>query len=150
VTAGAEAAEFPAAFVAVTLTLYCAPFTTEPMVQVVAGGVAVQVRVICPLAVAVAVYPVMAAPLLAGAVQLTGNVTSCAETTVTPLGASGTAAGVPLTPGDDGVDVPTAFVAVTVTEYVTPFTSEPMVQLVVLPLAVQVRVVSPEAVAVAT
>jgi hypothetical protein len=115
VTEGLEAAEVPAPFVAVTLTAYCTPFASVLMVHVVLGGVAVQVRVVWPEAVAVAVYPLMAEPLFAGALQLTGSCESRLEVTETPVGASGEAAGVPLADGVEAVLVPSALVAVTVT-----------------------------------
>jgi hypothetical protein len=69
------------------------PFTTEPMVHVVAGCVAVQERGLFPDAVAVAVYPVIAEPFAAGAVQLTASWALRLEVTLTPVGAPGTDAG---------------------------------------------------------
>jgi hypothetical protein len=62
----------------------------------------------------------MTDPLFAGAVQETVAVV-LPLTAVTPVGASGTVAGVTATEGADEADVPTAFVAVTVKVYSVPF-----------------------------
>jgi hypothetical protein len=124
------------------------PFTTEPMLQLVLGNVAVQVFVVWPAAVAVAVKPLMTAPpLFAGEDQLTGSEAFWFEVTLTPVGASGGVEAVPVAAPDAAL-LPSAFVAFTVTVYTTPLTIPVSVQLV--PAEVQVRVVWPDAVAVTT
>ena len=62
----------------------------------------------------------MTEPLLAGAFQETIAVV-LPLTAVTPVGASGTVAGITAGEGADAAEVPTAFVAVTVKVYSVPF-----------------------------
>jgi hypothetical protein len=81
-----------------------------------------------------------------GAVQLTGSFPDRLEVTVTPVGAPGVVAGVPLAEVEAGL-VPAALVAVTVTVYVTPFVRDGTVQLVLGAVAVQAWVVCPVAAA---
>jgi len=64
---------------------------------------------------------VIAAPLLAGAVQETNAEASIAPVATTEDGASGTAEGMMAEDAEEAEPVPDTFVAVTVNEYETPF-----------------------------
>jgi hypothetical protein len=110
--ADADAAPVPTALTAVTVTEYVVPAASPVMVQLVAGGVAVQE----PDGLAVTVYPVRAEPPVdAGADH---------EAAIEPLpgvrdrlcGRDGTVVPLGVTDADpDAGPVPAAFVAVTVT-----------------------------------
>ena len=104
-----ESTEFPAAFVARTLYVYAVPFVNPVTVQ----EVVVLVQVNDP-GVEVAVYPVIALPPLdAGAVQLTRD-EALATVPETLVGAPGTVRGVTDAEAVEALEVPLAFVAVTV------------------------------------
>ena len=104
----AEADPVPAALVAVTVNVYAAP-STRPLTRI---GLEAPVPTWPPLLVTV--YEVMAAPLLAGALNATEADPSLGVTPVI-AGAPGAPAGTtPLLEGDDAAEVPAAFVAVTV------------------------------------
>jgi hypothetical protein len=95
-------------------------------VQVVDGAVAVQVS---PLPDTVAVYWVTALPPLSPGAVHAMTARSVRAVAVTPVGASGTVRGVTEVTADAG-PVPSELVAVTDTEYVAPFVSPVMVQVV--------------------
>jgi hypothetical protein len=80
----------------------------------------------------ITVYWLMAAPLVAGAVQLTVMLPLLFTTAVTAVGAPGTSAGV--TPADavDAAPVPIPLLAVTVNVYEVPRVSPTTVALVVV------------------
>jgi hypothetical protein len=81
----------------------------------------------------------MTEPLEDGALQPTDSCEFWLDVTVTPVGAPGMAAGVPV-PAEEAADAPTTFVAVTVTLYVEPFVTPVSVQVVAGGVAVHVRV----------
>lgn len=113
-----EAAPVPAAFVAVTLQLYCTAFVIE--LTMIGLVVPVPVRVVSPAAVQVTVYPVIAEPPFdAGAVN---EIVACAfpGLPVPIVGAPGTVRGVTVTL-PDAAPVPCALVALTLHVYCVPF-----------------------------
>ena len=86
------AALTPTELLAVTDTAYVTALTSPVSVQVVAGGTEVHVRVVCPLAVAVTVYVVVAgSPLVTPCAQVAVAVVSPGAT-VRFVGAPGTLA----------------------------------------------------------
>ena len=111
---GAEAGPVPATLVAATVQE-----TATPLVRpLTVSGETAPVVLFVPH---VAVYAVIGAPPVErGAAKAT---VTCAlpGVAVTPVGASGTVAGVTLAEGDDGALVPTALVAVTVHVTAVPF-----------------------------
>ena len=88
----------------------------------------------------ITVYWLIAAPLVAGAVQLTVMLPLLFTTAVTAVGAPGTSAGVIPLDAAEAAPVPTALVAVTVNVYEVPSVSPVTVALAV----VEVTPVHPE------
>ena len=117
----ADGAPVPTAFVAVTVHVYVLPAVSA---ATEIGALAwVPVRVTPPLLETHdALYPVIAAPLLEGAVKATEAV-AAESVTVTPVGAPGRVAGTKLFDAADGKLEPWVFCAVTVHVYVLPFVS---------------------------
>lgn len=129
---GAEGNPVPATFVAVTVNVYAVPFVSP----VTSNGLVAPV-VVRPSGLDVTVYAVIALPpFQAGATKLTVAVVLPAR--AAPIvGASGTVAGVTLLEGAEGSPTPTAFVAVTVNRYATPFVRPvTVIGLSVVPVAV--------------
>ena len=142
---GAEAAEVPTAFVAVTVKVYEVPevrFVTWQEVVFASGGLHVP-----PPELAVTVYPVMADPPSEGLVQLTAALDGPLEPTTaeTLVGAAGTEAEEPevvtVLLGAEGTDVkrliPSPFDAVTVKVYEVPDARPVTSQVVVVKFEVE-------------
>ena len=114
---GSEAIPVPAEFVAVTVNVYEVPFVRPCTVQLRAPFV---VHVFEP-GDDVTMYPVTdAPPLSAGADQDTTELTFTLEVADTAVGAPGAVAGIAAADALEAVDVPDAFVAVTVNVYEMP------------------------------
>ena len=112
----ADAEPIPDTFVAVTVNEYDVPFVRPRTVHEVEAVVQVNEP-----GFEVTVYRLIAAPLLAGAVQETNAEASIAPVATTEDGASGTAEGTTDNDAEEAVPVPDTFVAVTVNEYDVPF-----------------------------
>lgn len=123
----------PAAFVAVTVTVYCVSATRLAIVHVVAlAPDAVQLRVVPEVGTAVAVNPVIADPPFdVGTVQVITSEVADAVAEKPPLvGAPGTVRGVRAALAVESAPVPTAFVASTTNVYAVPFVNPLTTQLV--------------------
>lgn len=129
-----DAAEVPAALVAVTVNVYEVPLVRP----VTVAAVAPVVVAVCPPGAAVTVYPVMVEPpLLAGAVHVTAAWVFLGVA-VTAVGAPGTVFGVTAELAADAAEVPAALVAVTLNVYAVPLV-RPVTVAVVAPVVVAVR-----------
>jgi hypothetical protein len=122
----ADSEPVPTALVAVTRNVYAVPLVNPVTVVVVAGGLPVTVLGACAVVptYGVTVYPVIALPPFAGAVQDTTAEVSPA-TAPTPVGTPGTVEGVGMTEFDavESGPVPTGFVAETRNVYAVPLVS---------------------------
>ena len=134
----AEAEPVPITFVAVTVKVYAVPRVSPTMVAGLLAGV---VPVQPPQAGdGITVYWLIAAPLVAGAVQLTAMLPLVFTEAVTAVGAPGGSAGVTGLDDADDAPVPITLVAFTVKVYAVPRVSPTTVALVV----VEVTPVHPE------
>jgi hypothetical protein len=116
---GAEASEWPAAFVAKTVNVYEVPFVS-PVTRIVPETAWDKVPMMPPVS-EVAVYSVIAEPPLeTGWVKLTVAVVDPVAVAAPMVGAPGTVTGVTGADGADTAEVPPAFVAVTVNVYAVP------------------------------
>jgi hypothetical protein len=127
---GADACEEPIAFIATTVNVYAVPFVS-PYTEIVL----VNPVPILPSGLDITLYPVIGLPpSLTGGVKLTAA-WALPAVAVTPVGASGSAAGVTLAVGADGTESPFAFVATTVNVYSVKFVNPVTVIGLALPVS---------------
>jgi uncharacterized protein (DUF983 family) len=136
----ADEADVPTAFVAVTLKAYAVP-VVSPVTVILPDPDWVRVPVIPP-GNDVALYDVIAEPPLAGAVNETVIVVGPVEVNAVITGALGAIACRTEADHCEAVDVPTAFVAVTLNRYVVPVES-PLTVILPDPAWVRVPVIPP-------
>jgi hypothetical protein len=106
-----EDVDVPLAFVAVSVNVYACP---EAYVPVTANGLVVPVVVSDTDGLEVVVYEVMLFPPVAPAVNAKETVVLFVTVAVPTVGACGTVVAVILFDAEEALDVPAAFVAVTV------------------------------------